>query len=88
MIGNLAVADLMVALFCLPVTLVYTELKTWPFGYAMCKILPFVQTISVMGSIGTLTIISIGKKQQWLKSPRIMGYYVNKYQIPNLTFLF
>ena len=61
MIANLAIADLMVALFCLPVTLIYMELKTWPFGYAMCKILPFVQAISVMGSVGTLTVISIGK---------------------------
>ena len=72
MIANLAVADLMVALFCLPVTLVYTELKTWPFGYAMCKTLPFVQSISVMGSVGTLTIISIGKGQKWIKNINIM----------------
>jgi hypothetical protein len=61
MIANLAIADLMVALFCLPVTLIYTELGTWPFGYAMCKIIPFVQVISIMGSVGTLTVISIGK---------------------------
>ena len=65
MIANLAVADLMVALFCLPVTLVYIELKIWPFGYAMCKILTFVQSISVMGSVGTLTVISIGKEYKW-----------------------
>lgn len=67
MIANLAVADLMVALFCMPATLVYTELKTWPFGFAMCKMLPFVQFISVMGSVGTLTVISIGKVKKWVK---------------------
>ena len=60
MIANLAVADLAVALFCIPVTLIYFELGTWKFGYAMCKILPFVQAISVMGSVGTLTVISVG----------------------------
>ena len=61
MIANLAIADLMVALFCLPATLIYMELKTWPFGYAMCKIIPFVQAISVMGSVGTLTVISVDR---------------------------
>ena len=61
MIANLAVADLSVALLCIPFTLIFFELKTWPFGYAMCKIIPFVQSISIMGSVGTLTFISIGK---------------------------
>ncbi|XP_028396973.1 neuropeptide FF receptor 2-like isoform X2 [Dendronephthya gigantea] len=61
MIANLAIADLMVALFCMPATLVYMELKTWPFGYAMCKMITFVQSISVMGSVGTLTVISIDR---------------------------
>ena len=62
MIANLAIADLAVALLCIPVTLIYYEIGKWQFGYAVCKILPFVQAISVMGSVGTLTVISVGKR--------------------------
>ena len=63
MIANLAVADLSVAVLCIPFTIIYYELNHWPFGYAMCKILPTAQGMSVMASIGTITAISLGTKR-------------------------
>ena len=61
LIANLAVADLSVGVLCIPFTILYFELRNWPFGHAMCKIIPGTQAMSVMASIGTLFAISIGE---------------------------
>ena len=38
---NLAICDGIICLFNIPVTLVYNEYtQVWPFGLALCKILP------------------------------------------------
>lgn len=42
-IVNLAVADFMVILFCLPPTVLWDVTETWFFGKAMCKIVLYVQ---------------------------------------------
>lgn len=61
LIANLAVADLSVGILCIPFTVLYFELSYWPFGYALCKIIPTAQAMSVMASTGTLAAISLGK---------------------------
>lgn len=62
LIANLAVADLGVGLLCIPFTVVYYELNfRWPFGPIMCKILPALMPCFVMGSVGTMLAISVGK---------------------------
>ena len=63
LIANLAVADLGVGLLCIPFTVVYFELNFyWPFGSVMCKVLPALMPCFVMGSVGTMLAISIGKE--------------------------
>lgn len=42
-IVNLALADFMVILFCLPPTVLWDVTETWFFGKAMCKIVLYVQ---------------------------------------------
>lgn len=42
-IVNLAVADFMVILFCLPPTLIWDVTMTWFFGVTMCKIVLYLQ---------------------------------------------
>lgn len=42
-IVNLAVADFMVILFCLPATVVWDVTETWFFGTALCKIVLYFQ---------------------------------------------
>lgn len=42
-IVNLAVADFMVILFCLPPTLIWDVTMTWFFGMTMCKIVLYLQ---------------------------------------------
>ena len=42
-IANLAVADVLVILFCLPTTVIDDVTETWFMGRAMCKIVKYVQ---------------------------------------------
>ncbi|XP_078579094.1 neuropeptide FF receptor 2-like [Branchiostoma floridae x Branchiostoma japonicum] len=57
-IFNLAAADLLVALFCMPVTLINNIVTAWPFGGVICKLSPFMQGVSIGASIFTLVAIA------------------------------
>jgi hypocretin (orexin) receptor 2 len=57
-IGNLAIGDFCVVLMCLPATLITDITGNWWFGKTMCKIIPYIQYISVCVSVLTLTSIS------------------------------
>lgn len=46
-IVNLAVADFLVILFCLPPSVVWDVTSTWFFGVAMCKIVLYLQVCHV-----------------------------------------
>ncbi|OWR50755.1 allatotropin receptor [Danaus plexippus plexippus] len=58
---NLAVADFMVLLFCLPATVLWDVTETWFLGDALCKILLYIQSVSVTVSVLTLTFISVDR---------------------------
>ncbi|XP_012253675.2 orexin receptor type 2-like isoform X2 [Athalia rosae] len=60
-IVNLAVADLLVIILCLPPTVVWDVTETWFLGLKLCKAVPYLQTVSVSVSILTLTFISIDR---------------------------
>ncbi|XP_076462057.1 orexin receptor type 2-like [Babylonia areolata] len=60
---NLAVADLLVVLICLPPTATEDFFGVWHLGLEMCKIAKFVQKVSVFVSVLTLTSISI---ERWM----------------------
>ncbi|XP_041969826.1 orexin receptor type 1-like [Aricia agestis] len=60
-IVNLAVADFMVILICLPPTVLWDVTETWFFGEAMCRIVLYFQSVSVTVSVLTLTFISIDR---------------------------
>ncbi|XP_019771021.1 orexin receptor type 2-like isoform X2 [Dendroctonus ponderosae] len=60
-IVNLALADALVILFCLPFSVVWDVTSTWWFGTAMCKFVLNMQNVSVTVSILTLTFISIDR---------------------------
>jgi hypothetical protein len=46
LLGNLAVSDFLVILFCLPSTLVWDLTESWFLGTTFCKMLPFIQVSS------------------------------------------
>ncbi|XP_035709237.1 orexin receptor type 1 isoform X2 [Folsomia candida] len=58
-IVNLALADFMVILFCLPPTVAWDVTETWFLGDAMCKVVLYFQTVSISVSVLTLTVISV-----------------------------
>ncbi|CAH0596869.1 unnamed protein product [Chrysodeixis includens] len=60
-IVNLAVADFMVILFCLPATVLWDVTETWFLGDVLCKILLYFQSVSVTVSVLTLTFISVDR---------------------------
>ncbi|XP_063232067.1 orexin receptor type 2-like [Bacillus rossius redtenbacheri] len=60
-IVNLAVADFMVILFCLPPSVVWDVTETWFMGTALCKVVLYFQTVSVAVSVLTLTFISVDR---------------------------
>ncbi|XP_019639524.1 PREDICTED: neuropeptide FF receptor 2-like [Branchiostoma belcheri] len=56
---NLAVADLLVAVFCIPFTLVEHILYDYQFGEVMCKLNRTIQGVSVAASVYTLSAIAV-----------------------------
>uniref|UniRef100_A0A8C5G4S8 Neuropeptide Y receptor type 2 n=1 Tax=Gouania willdenowi TaxID=441366 RepID=A0A8C5G4S8_GOUWI len=60
-IVNLAVADLLVNMLCLPFTLVYTLYGEWMFGQVLCFLLPCAQGMAVHVSTITLNVIAVDR---------------------------
>ncbi|XP_077517666.1 cholecystokinin receptor type A-like isoform X2 [Amblyomma americanum] len=56
---NLAVSDLLLGVFCMPTTLVGSILRNFVLGGAMCKLIPYLQAVSVSVSAWTLVSISL-----------------------------
>lgn len=63
LIANLSFADIMIDVFCLPFTIVYTLMDYWVFGQLLCKAVPFVQCLSVTVSILSLVVIALERYQ-------------------------
>lgn len=59
---NLSMSDMMMALFCVPITLISDcLLHHWIFGKLLCHIFPFIQGVSVFLSALTHTAISVDR---------------------------
>ncbi|KAL1427455.1 hypothetical protein MTO96_017171 [Rhipicephalus appendiculatus] len=56
---NLAVSDLLLGVFCMPTTLVGSVLRNFVLGAVMCKLIPYLQAVSVSVSAWTLVSISL-----------------------------
>ena len=57
-IANLGVADLMVTLINVPVTVTFSTLGYWPFGLVLCKSIPYLLGVTIFSSVGTLMAIA------------------------------
>lgn len=58
---NLAIADLIMAIFCIPFTFTYQILEEWVFSRPMCPIVLFLQMVSVTASVSTNMAIGIDR---------------------------
>lgn len=57
-IANLAVADFTVSLVNIPTVATYSFLVYWPFGAFLCKLISFLQGLTLAASVGTLVAIA------------------------------
>lgn len=60
-IANLAVADVLVIVFCLPATLISNIYYPWMLGWVMCKFVAYVQGVSVSASVNSLVAVSLDR---------------------------
>ncbi|CAL1547087.1 unnamed protein product [Lymnaea stagnalis] len=58
---NLAIADLIMALICMPFTFTFVMIRTWVFSKPMCPIVLFMQHLSVSASVFTNMAIGIDR---------------------------
>ncbi|OWF56520.1 RYamide receptor-like [Mizuhopecten yessoensis] len=61
-IVNLAISDIIMAIFCIPFTFVANlMLNYWPFGEVMCPIVTYLQVVAVFLSAFTLVAMSLDR---------------------------
>ncbi|CAB3364245.1 Hypothetical predicted protein [Cloeon dipterum] len=60
-IVNLALADILVIVFCLPATLMSNIFVPWVLGWWMCKTVPYIQGVSVAASVYSLIAVSLDR---------------------------
>lgn len=60
-ITNLALSDILLCILAVPFTPLYTFLRRWVFGVALCHLVPFAQGCSVYISTLTLTAVAIDR---------------------------
>lgn len=60
-ITNLALSDILLCVLAVPFTPLYTFLRRWVFGTALCHLVPYAQGCSVYISTLTLTSIAIDR---------------------------
>ncbi|XP_066597549.1 QRFP-like peptide receptor [Prorops nasuta] len=58
-LGGLATADLLLIIFCIPVKIAKLFSFTWTMGHFLCKSVHYMQSVSAICSVVTLTAMSI-----------------------------
>ncbi|XP_054164525.1 cholecystokinin receptor type A-like [Oppia nitens] len=71
---NLAVSDLLLAVFCMPFTLMAVLFKQFIFGQLMCSLIPYLQAVLVMVSVWTLVVVSVERYYAICQPLRSRGY--------------
>jgi allatostatin receptor len=61
LIINLAVADLLFIVFCVPFTATDYMLPFWPFGDIWCKIVQYLIVVTAYASVYTLVLMSLDR---------------------------
>ena len=61
LIINLAVADLLFIVMCVPFTAVSYAITVWPFGSVFCKIYQYALNVTAYASVYTLVLMSVDR---------------------------
>ncbi|XP_024424780.2 pyroglutamylated RF-amide peptide receptor [Desmodus rotundus] len=77
-ICSLAVSDLLIAFFCIPVTTLQNVLDTWLGGAFVCKMVPFVQCTAVVTETLTMTCIAVERHHGLVHPFRMKWRYTHR----------
>lgn len=61
LIINLAIADLLFTVFCVPFTAIDYVTNQWPLGNVWCKIVQYLIIVTALASIYTLVLMSLDR---------------------------
>lgn len=61
LIINLAIADLLFVIFCVPFTATDYVLPEWPFGDVWCKLVQYLIVVTAHASVYTLVLMSLDR---------------------------
>uniref|UniRef100_A0A7N4NH39 G-protein coupled receptors family 1 profile domain-containing protein n=1 Tax=Sarcophilus harrisii TaxID=9305 RepID=A0A7N4NH39_SARHA len=77
-IGSLALSDLFITFFCIPVTMLQNISSDWLGGAFVCKMVPFVQSTAIVSEILTMTCIAVERHQGIVHPLKMKRQYTNK----------
>ncbi|ERE90920.1 pyroglutamylated RF-amide peptide receptor isoform X2 [Cricetulus griseus] len=77
-ICSLALSDLLIAFFCIPVTMLQNISDKWLGGAFICKMVPFVQSTAVVSEILTMTCIAVERHQGLVHPFKMKWQYTNR----------
>ncbi|KAJ1216826.1 hypothetical protein NDU88_004425 [Pleurodeles waltl] len=77
-ICSLALSDLLIAFFCVPVTLLQNISSNWLGGAFACKMVPFVQSTAIVTEILTMTCIAVERHQGIMHPLKMKWQYTNR----------
>ncbi|KAH9422071.1 Serpentine type 7TM GPCR chemoreceptor Srsx, partial [Dermatophagoides pteronyssinus] len=79
LIINLAISDLLLTTFNIPMNIVRFVSRDWPFGSLICTMMPFIQSVSAYCSAWTMMIIAFERYRK-IFHPRTMFRLRNLYR--------
>ncbi|XP_037684976.1 pyroglutamylated RF-amide peptide receptor [Choloepus didactylus] len=77
-ICSLALSDLLIAFFCIPVTILQNISDNWLGGAFICKMVPFVQSTAIVTEILTMTCIAVERHQGLVHPFKMKWQYTNR----------
>ncbi|XP_051058869.1 pyroglutamylated RF-amide peptide receptor [Phodopus roborovskii] len=77
-ICSLALSDLLIVFFCIPVTMLQNVSDTWLGGAFICKMVPFVQCTAIVTEILTMTCIAVERHQGLVHPFKMKQQYTNQ----------
>ncbi|XP_007532329.2 pyroglutamylated RF-amide peptide receptor [Erinaceus europaeus] len=77
-ICSLALSDMLIAFFCIPVTMLQNISDHWLGGAFICKMVPFVQSTAIVTEILTMTCIAVERHQGIVHPFKMKWQYTNR----------
>uniref|UniRef100_A0A8C5L0W1 Pyroglutamylated RF-amide peptide receptor n=1 Tax=Jaculus jaculus TaxID=51337 RepID=A0A8C5L0W1_JACJA len=77
-ICSLALSDLLIVFFCIPVTMLQNVSDNWLGGAFICKMVPFAQCTAIVTEILTMTCIAVERHQGLVNPFKMKWQYTNQ----------